>query len=152
MKYFKVVEYVLVFCITVVIFQLVAWAEEKCPAPDTYQIHMSKVHEIIKAPTDDPRDLTVTYNIKDVVPPEILDKLYFDQEKMKKWTAEILGFTAPEVVGKIAPEIKPGKYTYKDVDQNHETSFKDKALQAAVDSWCKIQVIPFAGYINLGIL
>jgi hypothetical protein len=25
-------------------------------------------------------------------------------------------------------------------DQNHETSFKDKALQAAVDSWCKIQV------------
>jgi hypothetical protein len=28
-----------------------------------------------------------------------------------------------------------------DEDQNHETSFKDKALQAAVDSWCKIQVI-----------
>jgi len=123
MKYLKVVESVLVFCITVVIFQLVAWAEEKCPAPDTYQIHMSKVHEIMKAPTDDPRDLTVTYNIKDFVPPEILDKLYFDQEKMKKGTAELLGFTAPEVVGKIAPEIKPGKYTYKDVEQN--SAFKD---------------------------
>ena len=26
-------------------------------------------------------------------------------------------------------------------DQNHEMSFKGKALQAVVDSWCKIQVI-----------
>ncbi len=26
-------------------------------------------------------------------------------------------------------------------DQNHETSFKGKALQAVVDSWCKIQVL-----------
>jgi hypothetical protein len=31
-------------------------------------------------------------------------------------------------------------YLYRE-DQNHETSFKGKALQAAVDSWCKIQVI-----------
>ena len=46
MKYLKVVKYALVFCITVVIFQLVAWAEEKCPPPETYQIHMSKAHEI----------------------------------------------------------------------------------------------------------
>ena len=29
-----------------------------------------------------------------------------------------MGFRAPDLVGKIAPEIKPGKYTYKDVQNN----------------------------------
>ncbi|MCP4576431.1 MAG: DUF1329 domain-containing protein, partial [Deltaproteobacteria bacterium] len=29
--------------------------------------------------------------------------------------ADLVGFTAPEKVGKIAPEIKPGKYTYQDL-------------------------------------
>ena len=123
MKHLKVARYVLIFWITAFIFQLAAWAEEKYPSPESYMIHMSKAHEIIKAPTDDTRDLTVTYNIKDVVPPKILDILYFDQKEMKKDSAEMFGFTAPEVVGKIAPEIKPGKYTYKDVEQN--PAFKD---------------------------
>jgi hypothetical protein len=36
---------------------------------------------------------------------------------MKKGTAELLGFTSPERVGKIAPEIKPGEYTYKDLEK-----------------------------------
>jgi hypothetical protein len=30
-------------------------------------------------------------------------------------------------------------------DQNHETSFKGKALQAAAASWCKIQILPPQG-------
>jgi hypothetical protein len=42
----------------------------------------------------------------------------FDVEKMKELWAELIGYTAPEVVGNIAPEIKPGKYTYKDVEQS----------------------------------
>ena len=40
--------------------------------------------------------------------------LCFDIEKMKDLWAELIGFKASEVVGKIAPEIKPGKYSYAD--------------------------------------
>jgi len=35
----------------------------------------------------------------------------------------------------------PQAYYLYGEDQNYETSFKDKGLQAAVDSWCKIQVL-----------
>ncbi len=38
-------------------------------------------------------------------------------------------------------DFDPQAYYLYGEDQNHETSFKNKALQAAVDSWCKIQVI-----------
>jgi hypothetical protein len=38
-------------------------------------------------------------------------------------------------------EFDPQAYDLYGEDQNHETSFKDKALQAVVDSWCKIQVL-----------
>jgi hypothetical protein len=41
-------------------------------------------------------------------------------------------------------DFDPQAYYLYGEDQNHETSFKDKALQAAVDSWCKIQVITLA--------
>ena len=38
-------------------------------------------------------------------------------------------------------EFDPQAYYLYGEDQNHETIFKGKALQAEVDSWCKIQVI-----------
>ena len=38
-------------------------------------------------------------------------------------------------------DFGPQAYYQYGEDQNHETSFKVKALQAVVDSWCKIQVI-----------
>jgi hypothetical protein len=38
-------------------------------------------------------------------------------------------------------DFDPQAYYPYDEDQNHETSFKGKALQAVVDSWCKIQVL-----------
>ena len=38
-------------------------------------------------------------------------------------------------------DFDPQAYDLYGEDQNHETSFKDKALQAAVDNWCKIQVL-----------
>jgi len=40
-------------------------------------------------------------------------------------------------------DFDPQAYYPYGEDQNHETSFKDKALQAAVGSWCKIQVLRF---------
>jgi hypothetical protein len=39
-------------------------------------------------------------------------------------------------------DFDPQAYTLYGEEQNHEASFKGKALQAVVDSWCKIQVIP----------
>jgi hypothetical protein len=38
-------------------------------------------------------------------------------------------------------DFDPQAYYPYGEDQNHETSFKGKALQALVDSWCKIQVL-----------
>ena len=37
----------------------------------------------------------------------------------------------------------PQAYYLYGEDRNYETSFKDKGLQAAVDSWCKIQVLTY---------
>ncbi len=116
MRYLVVAQYVLSVWLAAVIFPLGAWAGEKLPAPETYMPHPSKIHQI-KSATDDPRDLTVTSSINDVIPPEILALVHFDQEKMKKGTSEMFGYTAPELVGKIAPGIKPGKYTYRDLEK-----------------------------------
>jgi hypothetical protein len=38
-------------------------------------------------------------------------------------------------------DFDPQAYYRYGEDQNHETSFKGKALQAVGDSWCKIQVV-----------
>jgi hypothetical protein len=38
-------------------------------------------------------------------------------------------------------DFDPQAYYLYGENQNHETSFKDTALQAAADIWCKIQVI-----------
>jgi hypothetical protein len=38
-------------------------------------------------------------------------------------------------------DFDPQAYCLYAEDQNHETSFQGKALQAVVDSWCKIQVL-----------
>jgi hypothetical protein len=51
---------------------------------------------------------------KKVIPPEIYAQISYDPEKMKAVWEECVGFKAPDVVGKIAPEIKPGKYTWQD--------------------------------------
>jgi len=45
-------------------------------------------------------------------------------------------------------DFDPQAYYLYGKDQNHETSFKGKALQAVADSWCKIQelIILFSIY------
>jgi hypothetical protein len=43
-------------------------------------------------------------------------------------------------------DFDPQAYYLYGEDQNHETSFKGKALQAVVDTWCKIQVIALYRY------
>jgi hypothetical protein len=115
MRSFKLIRFFLVCCLSAVFLPFAAWADEQLPNPETYLFdHPDKVGKKLY---DDPTDLFATRPYKDILPPELYDKITFDQEKMKKEGAELLGFTAPELVGKIAPEIKPGKYTYKDLEK-----------------------------------
>ena len=70
-----------------------------------------------KAIKDDPRPLYKDLPYKKILPPEVYKKLCFDEEAMKKAWSELVGFKAPDEVGKIAPEIKPGVYTYQDKEK-----------------------------------
>jgi len=80
-----------------------------------YKLTLSECEEYKKM-FDDPRPYLKDF-YKKVVPTEVYRRLTYDVEAMKKLWAECVGFRAPDVVGKIAPEIKPGKYTYKDKEK-----------------------------------
>ena len=67
---------------------------------------------------DDPRPyLTTTLAYKKVLPPDLYEKMTYNVDTMKETWAEVVGFSAPDVVGKIAPEIKPGAYSCKDKEK-----------------------------------
>ena len=114
MKYMNIFKYILMICLCAALLPLAAWAEEDWPDPMTW---LPTADEALtqKKTFDDQTDLFKTWHPRDFVPPEMWNLLTFDQEEMKKQTKEILGFASPELVGKIAPEIKPGKYTYEDL-------------------------------------
>jgi len=113
-KYTKSIRREVILFLTVTFLPLAAWGSEASPQPDTYLSHANGSNKQKKI-TDDPTDLIATCPLKDALPPEIYKLMTFDVEEAKSQTAEILGFKSPELVGNIAPEIKPGKYTYKDV-------------------------------------
>jgi len=102
-----------VFCIVTFLFPLVVWAAD-IPQPETYFPTREQV-EKYKKPFDDPRPYLKEFGPKQVLPKELYERLCYDEEKMKSLWTELIGFRAPDVVGKIAPEIKPGKYTYQDL-------------------------------------
>ena len=54
---------------------------------------------------------------KQYLPADMYKKVTFDINDMKKAWSDLVGFKAPDVVGKVAPEIKPGTYNYKDKDK-----------------------------------
>lgn len=104
---------------------------------------------------DDPRPyLKDLY--KKVMPPEVYSKVTYDIEEMKKLWAEAVGFRAPDEVGKIAPDIKPGTYSYKDKDKypglkelmipmNYENFFKPGGPPLA-GCYPEIKVVPTRQY------
>lgn len=86
-------------------------------AQEEYKVNYS-TWEKHKSFYDDPSPyLAEELSWKNIIPPEVYTKLTGDKEEMKKAWAEVVGFKAPDVVGKIAPGIKPGKYTYKDKEK-----------------------------------
>ena len=82
-------------------------------AAEEYKVTAKELEEH-KGMLDDPRPYMTTLTLKKVLPPDIYGKLTYDVEEMKKLWAECVGFRSPDEVGKIAPEIKPGTYSYKD--------------------------------------
>ncbi|MBW2369803.1 MAG: DUF1329 domain-containing protein, partial [Deltaproteobacteria bacterium] len=69
----------------------------------------------IKAPLDDPRPFwDLVDGWRKLLKPETIEALTHDPDKAKAVWAEAVGFKAPDIVGKIAPEIIPGKYTLAD--------------------------------------
>jgi len=105
---------VLIPCFLALLFTLTSiapatWAAKK------YKISIAELNKN-KAIFDDPRPYLkegpISY--KKIIPTDVYSQLTYDVGAMKRAWAEVIGFRAPDVVGKIAPEIKPGTYTYKD--------------------------------------
>jgi len=85
----------------------VGWAQK-------YEISIKEL-EKYKAPFDDPAPFYKNIEwFKKIMPPDAYKKVTHDVDAMKRVWAEVVGFRAPDVVGKAFPEIKPGKYTLQD--------------------------------------
>ncbi len=89
------------------------------PAAWAQEIYGYTMEDFLKAKAnfDDPTHLFEKLPHSKVLPPEVWKEINYDQEEMKKLWPEVIGFKSPEVVGKIAPDIKPGKYTYQDKEK-----------------------------------
>lgn len=85
-------------------------------AAEEYKVTCQELEQYKKV-FDDPRPYLKELTYKKILPPDVYGKLTFDVEEMKKLWAEVVGFKAPDEVGKIAPEIKPGTYSYKDKEK-----------------------------------
>ena len=124
MKQMKRAFLCVVACWMVITFlPMTGWAFEPIPEsytpphPKTYLPSLADLFEQ-KARYDDPRPYLTTFGPKQVLPPELYEKLSYDIDEMKDKWAEVVGFRSPDLVGKIAPEIKPGKYSYQDKDKH----------------------------------
>lgn len=104
-------------CLIASFLPLVSSAQIVYPDPKTYLPKNWAGVEKHKKFFDDPRPWLTSFGPKQVLPKELYAELTYNEEKMKSLWAELVGFRAPDVVGKIAPEIRPGKYTYKDLEK-----------------------------------
>lgn len=119
MKNFKsCVVMLFVVCLAVSVMPRTVQAVD-IPHPDTYIPSFSEVRKH-KDFFDDPRPYLTDFGPQKVLPPELYEMLTYDVDQMKKTWAELVGFKAPDVVGKIAPELKLGKYNYKDKEKYPE--------------------------------
>ncbi len=115
MRYMKIVCTILLVIVWAAVLPQMAsaqWVDPKTYTPTQAQVFK------YKQPFDDPRPVLTDFGPKAVLPKALYDKIKFDPEAMKKTWSSAVGFKAPDRVGKIAPQVKPGKYTYKDVQGN----------------------------------
>jgi hypothetical protein len=142
MRYCRKLLVLAFICLLLGVFLPIGLLAYEWPDPKTYLPTLSQM-EKYKAFYDDPRPFAIDL-LKKILPPEMYKKLSYDPEEMKKVWSDAVGFRAPDVVGKIHPEIKPGKYTYKDVQNN--PAFKELMCPTMYDR-IKPPGPPFAGNI-----
>ena len=72
----------------------------------------------VKSKIDDPTPwMPSNLNWVNRYPKEFVAKFLCDPQEAGRLMEQALGFKTPDVVGKIAPEIKPGKYTWQDKEK-----------------------------------
>ena len=124
-------------------------------AAEEYNITFGQI-ESHKAFFDDPKPLFKDLSQKKILPPEVYNKMTYDVEVMKRVWSEVVGFKAPDVVGKISPEITPGIYTYQDKERlpglkklmiplQYDTFFKPGGPPHA-GNFPEIEIIPTRQY------
>jgi hypothetical protein len=101
-----------IFTMMLAMLTAASWAEEEVT------ISVAEVWKG-KAQFDDPRPYLKEGPLayKNFLSPDVYASLTYDVKKMKPTWAEALGFSATDEVGKIAPEIKPGTYSYRDKEK-----------------------------------
>jgi hypothetical protein len=116
MKLSDTVAYTLVVALVVGGMLRTEAPAQEFPDPDTY---MPSIHEVMKTKDayDDPNSLYEKFPMHKVLPPRMYERLTYDIDEMKALWAEVVGFRSPDVVGRIAPDIKPGRYTYEDLEK-----------------------------------
>ncbi len=88
-----------------------AWAIDPYPAPIA---DIMAVKDVL----DDPSPFYKECGYyKQFMPQEAWEKVTYDEEKSKAAWEKAVGGKAKDLVGKIAPEIKPGKYTLADKEK-----------------------------------
>jgi hypothetical protein len=82
-----------------------------------YEVSIKDILDV-KATLDDPSPFyTECEYFKKFIPPKIWDQITVDQEASRAAWERAVDFRAKDVVGRIAPEIKPGKYTLADKER-----------------------------------
>ena len=114
-KISNVGAFFVVLVMTLTILTSATWAQEG------YNYNVFDWLEILKnrALFEDPRPYLEEGRLayKNCLTPNFYGKITYDIGKMKQAWAEVVGFRSPDEVGKIAPEIKPGTYNYKDKEK-----------------------------------
>jgi hypothetical protein len=103
---------------------------------------------------DDTTPIYEKLPVKDVVTPKVYASVTFDAAASSEKWAQAVGFKAPDIVGKIAPQIKPGEYSY---DQKESLPFKELMIPdhyarfapgapPHIGNFSKIKVVPTRQY------
>lgn len=67
---------------------------------------------------DDPRPVLKNYPLQEIIPAHDYVEMVFNMEEMTSKWEQAIGFKSPDIVGKIAPEIVLGRYSFRDKDEH----------------------------------
>ncbi|MBT8340779.1 MAG: DUF1329 domain-containing protein [Desulfatitalea sp.] len=110
---------------------------------EQYMPDFEKLQEAKRFFENDPRPVVKTYGPKQIMPAEDYAHYCHDMATMKAKWAEATGFKSSDLVGKIAPEIQPGKYTYQ--DKQKYPGLKELMIPLMYEKFFKPGEPPFGG-------